>query len=124
MMTNRRIADRRQAGWDIGLPCLSAASRVYHFDTDLLDQNQQSDITIDYDGEAPVLRGRGDTSGRIYFNPAVLDHAPYEMPGRSLHGYFSIASLLPTIDTFTVKAWIRFFGGDLQSMMGKILLIL
>ena len=110
MITNRKIADRRFVGWDIGLPYLVDDSRVYHFDTDLKDQKQESNIIISDAGEAPILRGRDDTNGQIYFNPAVLDNVPYEMLGRSLHGHFSLATQLPAIDTFTVETWIRFFN--------------
>ena len=111
MLTNRRIADRRRAGWDIGLPYLAAGSRVYHFDTDLNDQNQASDIMLSFSGEPPVLKGRKDTDGEIFFNPAVIDKVPYEMTGRSLYGFFSLAAELAGT-TYTIEAWIRYFNGD------------
>ena len=109
MLTNRRIVDRRRAGWDIGLPYLAAESRVYHFDTDALDQHQQSNIVILYPpGNPPALRDRTETNGEIYFNPAVIDKVPYEMLGRSLHGFFSLSTEMD-VATFTIEAWIRFF---------------
>jgi hypothetical protein len=79
MITNTRIADRRKKGWDIGLPYLSVSSRVYHFDTDLNDQNQASNLEISYTGAAPALADKDQTNGQIYLNPAVLDTAPHEM---------------------------------------------
>jgi hypothetical protein len=109
MITNRRIVDRRLIGWDIGLPYLAAGSRVYHFDTDLNDQNQASNITLLYPGDPPALKGRTETNGEIFFNPAVIDKVPFEMIGRSLHGLFSLSTQLSDMSTFTIEAWIRFF---------------
>jgi len=109
MITNRQIVDRRFVGWDIGLPYLSEGSRVYHFDTDLKDQKQESNIAILYPGDPPTLKGRTDTNGEIFFNPAVIDKVPYEMIGRSLHGFFSLSTQLPAMSTFTCEAWVRFF---------------
>jgi hypothetical protein len=110
MITNTRIVDRRKRGWDIGLPYLSPASRVYHFDTDLQDQNQTSNLAIGYAGAAPALVDKDQTNGQIYLNPAVLDTAPHEMKGRSLYGCFSLKSK-PKTSTGTAAAemWVRLF---------------
>jgi hypothetical protein len=108
MVTNSRIIERRQRGYDIGLQYLSLLSEVYHFDTDLLNQNQQSNIMIGYSGEAPVLVGKDDFTGIIYFNPAVQEVAPYEMKGRSLYGRFSITAQI-TGDNTTAEFWARLF---------------
>jgi hypothetical protein len=112
MITNRTIVDRRLAGWDIGLPYLSKDSRVYHFDTDLNDQSQKSEILITYAGDAPMLRERTDTNGQIYFNPAVIDEVPHEMAGRSLYGFFSLSAQLAAMSTFTMECWVRLFYKD------------
>jgi hypothetical protein len=110
MITNSRIVDRRHRGWDIGLPYPSPTSKVYHFDTDLNDQNQEKDIEIRYTGDVPMLADGEDTNGQIYFNPAVLAVPPYEMKGRSLYGHFSITEKSEvTTNNFAVEAWIRFF---------------
>jgi hypothetical protein len=109
MVTNRRIVDRRFVGWDIGLPYLTAGSRVYHFDTDLKDHKQDSNISLLYPGDPPALKDRTDTNGEIFFNPAVIDKVPYEMIGRSLHGLFSLSTQLPAMPVFTYEAWVRFF---------------
>jgi hypothetical protein len=112
MITNARIVDRRKHGRDIGLPYLSAASRVYHFDTDLNDQLQETGIEIVHDGDAPALVGIEDTNGQIYFNPAVLAIPPYEMKGRSLYGNFSLKSKPKTFtETFTAEARVRLLDG-------------
>jgi hypothetical protein len=115
MITNARIVDRRKHGRDIGIPYLSATSRVYHFDTDLNDQNQKTNIKIAYEGEEPKIVSAEDTNGEVYFNPAVLAIPPYEMKGRSLYGNFSLNSNPETLTkTFTAEAWIRLF--DERSM--------
>jgi hypothetical protein len=107
-LTNARIADRRKRGWGIGLPCLSPASRVYHFDTDLNDQIQETNLEITADADDPVLAGAEDTNGQVYFNPAVLAVPPYETKGRSLYGHFPLKTRPRTFtETFTAEAWIR-----------------
>jgi hypothetical protein len=127
MITNTRIVDRRKRGWDIGLPYLSPASRVYHFDTDIKDQNQTSNLKIGYTGEAPALVDKDQTNGQIYFNPAVLETVPHEMKGRSLYGHFSVKSKPQTsTETATAEMWVRLFENksaiilDFGSGMEKI----
>jgi hypothetical protein len=111
-VTNARIADRRKRGFDIGRPYLSPASRVYHFDTDMNDQNQETNIETGFDGDVPALAGAEDTNGQVYFNPAVLAAPPYEMMGRSLYGRFSLNTRPETFaEAFTAEAWIRLFHG-------------
>jgi hypothetical protein len=105
MFTNAGIADRRLKRYDIGLPYLSPVSEVYHFDTDLKNQNQGSSITIGYTS-APVIVDKEDSNGQIYLNPAVSDLPPYEPEGRSLYGHFSIATKIPNADS-TVEFWLR-----------------
>ncbi|MDR2510100.1 MAG: hypothetical protein LBC77_05605 [Spirochaetaceae bacterium] len=92
MFTNARIIDRRARGWDLGIPYLGVSHEVYHFDTDLLNQNQQSNIIIGYTGDAPVLVSAEDQSADLFYNPAVKYEAPFEMKGRSLLGRFSVSA--------------------------------
>jgi hypothetical protein len=107
MITNADTVTRRARGWDIGLPYLSAGSRVYHFDTDLLDQNQETNLVIT---GAPTLMGKDDYNGEMYINPAVFDSPPYEMNGRSLYGNFSLRSVpVATSVDFTAEMWLRLF---------------
>jgi hypothetical protein len=105
MLTNAGIADRRLKRYDIGLPYLSPASEVYHFDTDLKNQNQGSSITIGYT-TSPVMVDREDSNGQIYLNPAVSDLPPCEPDGRSLYGRFTITTKIPNADS-TVEFWLR-----------------
>jgi hypothetical protein len=92
MVTNTRIADRRKKGWDLGVPYLNENHGVYHFDTDLNNQNQESDITLGYSGDAPVFVSGEDQRGDLFYNPAVKEEPPFEMKGRSLLGHFSISA--------------------------------
>jgi hypothetical protein len=112
MLTNTRIVDRRKRGWDIGLPYLSSSSRVYHFDTDLRDQYQETLLNISHAGDAPGLVNKDDIAEGIHLNPAVLDTPPHEMIGRSLFGRFKVAECIGTAETCTVEAWIRRFGDN------------
>jgi hypothetical protein len=111
MFTNARTALRRRRGYDIGIPYHSANHEVYHFDTDTKNQNQEQNITIGYSGDAPVLVGRDDSAGSIYFNTAVKEVAPYEMNGRSLYGRFSLSAQTGTEATVkaTAEFWARLF---------------
>jgi hypothetical protein len=111
MFTNARIVDRRLKGWDMGLACLSANHEIYHFDTDNNNQNQTSNIIIAYDGEAPVRKGKEDSTEELSFEPAVSDIVPYEMMGKSLYGAFSVAGLLAAQNS-TLEFWMRIFVAE------------
>jgi hypothetical protein len=104
-ITNALINDRREKRYDIGLPYITAQSEVYHFDTDLKNQNQTTSITLAYT-VAPILVGSDDSNGQIYLSPAVSDAAPYENPGKSIYGNFAITSKIPNAAS-TVEFWLR-----------------
>jgi hypothetical protein len=105
MLTNALTADRRLKHCDIGLPFISEASEVYHFDTDIKNHNGGNSITIGY-ASAPAMVGRDDSSGEFYFNPAVSDAPPYEPDGKSLYGKFDIKTKIPSQNS-TVEFWLR-----------------
>ncbi|MDR1230174.1 MAG: hypothetical protein LBK61_02110 [Spirochaetaceae bacterium] len=109
--TNARTADRRLKGWDLGLAYLSANHKVYHFDTDNSDQNQQSGIAIAYTGDAPTLKGNGDSTEDLSFEPAVSDLVPCETGGKSLYGNFSAAGTLAAQNS-TLEFWMRIFVAE------------
>jgi hypothetical protein len=111
MFTNARIVDRRLRGWDLGLPYLNAAHEAYHFDTDINNQNQQSNITLGYSGEPPVFVGNEDQRGDLFYNPAVKETAPFEMRGRSLLGRFSISAQVAG-ETCGAEFWARLFDAE------------
>jgi hypothetical protein len=105
MITNTETVDRRLKRFDIGLPYISPASEVYHFDTDTKNQNQTSGINLVYD-KAPVLVGITDYNGQVYHNPAVSDIPPYEPLGKSLFGQYAIKTTLNNTES-TLEFWMR-----------------
>jgi len=105
MLTNAETAERRLKHYDIGLPFLSYATEVYHFDHDYKNQMQASSIVMRY-ATAPRLVGSDDYNGTVYLSPAVYDVPPYEPNGRSLLGLLSISAEIPSVDS-TVEFWIR-----------------
>jgi hypothetical protein len=105
MVTNTETADRRLKRFDIGLPYISPASEVYHFDTDLKNQNQTSSINLVYTA-APVLVGITDYNGQVYHNPAVSDIPPYEPLGKSLFGRYAVKTVLNNTGS-TLEFWLR-----------------
>jgi hypothetical protein len=105
MITNSKTTERRLKRYDIGLPYLSEASEVYHFDSDLKNQNQGLSIVLSYT-TAPTLVGVTDYNGQVYFNPAISDVPPYEQGGKSLFGKFKISAVVPNTDS-TIEFWIR-----------------
>jgi hypothetical protein len=108
MNTNADTALRRARGWDIGLLYLSAQSEVYHFDTDVFNQNGEDTLTVNYTGDPPLLVGKDDNNGQIGLSPAMSDYPPYEPDGKSLYGAFSLSKTIPQTNTCTVDFWARF----------------
>ena len=105
MITNTETIDRRLKRFDIGLPYISPASEVYHFDTDIKNQNQTSSINVVYT-TAPVLVGINDYNGQVYHNPAVSNIPPYEPLGKSLFGRYAITTVLNNTES-TLEFWLR-----------------
>jgi hypothetical protein len=105
MFTNTETVDRRLKRYDIGLPYISPASEVYHFDTDIKNQNQSSSINLVYT-TAPVLVGIADSNGQVYHNPAVSDMPPFEPAGRSLFGRYTVKAVVNNAES-TVEFWLR-----------------
>jgi hypothetical protein len=107
LMSNAQQALRRQRGWDLGIPYLSPQSEVYHFDTDLLNQHQESTISIVSEGEVPRLVGKEDLRGNLYLIPAIVGIPPYEVVSKSLLGNFKITKSIPASENCTVEFWAR-----------------
>jgi hypothetical protein len=105
MITNAETVSRRLKRWDIGLPYISPASEVYHFDTDFKNQNQGSSITLTYIA-APAFVDATVSNGQIYLSPAVLDLPPYEPLGKSILGRFTLSTKIPDTNA-TAEFWIR-----------------
>jgi hypothetical protein len=107
LMSNARQILRRQRGWDLGIPYLSLLSEIYHFDTDLLNQDQESAIAIAYENESPKIVGKEDMWGDLYLAPAIIGIPPYEIFSRSLFGTFKITRTIPASENCTIEFWAR-----------------
>jgi hypothetical protein len=105
LMSNARQALRRQRGWDMGIPYPTQFSEVYHFDTDLLDQNQHSSISII--GDNLQLAGKDDILDKFTLFAAIVGIPPYEVISKSLLGNFKITKNIPASENSTVEFWIR-----------------
>jgi hypothetical protein len=110
MLTNATTAYRRLKYADIGLPYLSTDHEVYHFDTDNNNQNQQSNIILNYNIE-PVRKGKEDSTAELSFEPILFDHVPFEMNGKSLFGEFSISGNVAAQNS-TLEFWMRIFVAE------------
>ncbi|MDR1837640.1 MAG: hypothetical protein LBQ89_08285 [Treponema sp.] len=108
MITNARIVDRRLRRWDLGIPYLSTDHEVYHFDTDNKNQDQESNIIINYNNEPPVRCGKEDSTEELSFEPVVSDLVPFEMMGKSLFGMFSVSGFVAAQNS-TLEFWMRIF---------------
>lgn len=118
VVSNQDMAARRKRGDDIGHPYLSDKTRVFHFDTDLFDQNGEEGVTVtdaETDG-SHALVGAETKSGDIDFTPAILAVAPYSTIGKSLYGRFSLSASLGSTRTFTVDFWIQYIYAENQTL--------
>lgn len=117
VVSNTTIAERRQLGHDIGRAHISANARVYHFDTDLLDQNKNVGYTMNYIG-FPVLVDEKDNNpvDVIDFSPAILTLAPYSEIGKSLYGQYSLTHPLPQMNQWTIDFWIQYIWAENQTL--------
>lgn len=106
ILTNMGIQERRLLGHDIGRPYLSDSSRVWHFDTDLNDQRQESDLEIASYGEVSLVGS--DTKGNIDYTPAILAVAPYSETARSLFGQYQLRKSIEATSTLTVDFWMQY----------------
>ena len=117
VITNQGIDDRRESGTDIGVPMPSANSKVYHFDTDVCDQNGVDDLDIEsLSGHNYELVDQNKTSGDIDFAPAIPAVAPYSTVGKSLYGQYSLESVFTAGAAFTVDFWCQYIFFDNQEV--------
>ena len=115
-ITNQDMAERRKQGYDIGNAYLSSASKVYHFDTDIFDQNGVNDLVIEdaeTDGSHNLV-GKDNESDDIDFTPAILAIAPYATLGKSLYGRYGITAAYGSCNVFTVDFWLQYMYAENQ----------
>lgn len=115
-ITNQDMAERRKQGYDVGNAYLSSASKVYHFDTDIFDQNGVNDLVIEdaeTDGSHNLV-GKDNESDDIDFTPAILAIAPYATLGKSLYGRYGITAAYGSCNVFTVDFWLQYIYAENQ----------
>jgi hypothetical protein len=110
LLSNAKQALRRQRGWDLGIPYLSFGSEVYHFDTDCLNQNQESHISIIQENSLQLVDENSNENG-VILDPAVSGIPPHEIISKSLLGEFSVNGTLQGVTIFTLDFWVRFVSG-------------
>ena len=116
VLTNADINERRRLGHDIGRPYLSDSSLIYHFDTNLLNQHQQTQCDIKYDADPPSLVGREDNTDLIPidFTPAILAVSPYSEIGKSLYGQYALTHPIGESNSWTVDFWLQYIWAEGQ----------
>lgn len=115
-ITNQDMALRRKQGYDIGNVYLSSDSKVYHFDTDIFDQNGINDLLVEDapDGGSHHLVGQENESNDIDFMPAILAIAPYTTIGKSLYGRYGITAQYNAGAKFTIDFWLQYIYAENQ----------
>lgn len=117
IITNQGADDFRNEGVDIGVDMPSENSRVYHFDTDVCDQNGNDDlIIICNSGHTFELVDENKTAGDIDFSPAIPAKAPYSTVGKSLYGQYALEAYLTVLAAFTVDFWMQYIFFDTQEV--------
>lgn len=112
VITNHDLQTRRKKKIDIGRPYLSESSRVWHFDTDLLDQYQGQGLEVL--GNVGLVDQYNSTDKSLDFTPAILAVAPYAEIGRSAYGQFNAAVGIGSPSVFTVDFWIQYIWAENQ----------
>lgn len=112
IVTNMSIQERRRLGHDVGRTYLSSNSRVWHFDTDLNDQNQETDLIISKSGELELVGSH--TKGNIDFTSAILAVAPYSEVANSLYGQYQLVKNISATNNMTADFWIQYIWCENQ----------
>lgn len=114
VITNATLQDRRLRKRDVGRPYLSASSRVWHFDTDLLDQYQKPGLEVSSIGDVVFADQYNMAGSDIDFTPAILAVAPYSEIGRSAYGQFNASIELSATNNVTVDLWVEYIWTENQ----------
>lgn len=107
IVSNQDIDQRRQEKTDIGTPYISENSQVYHFDTDVADQNKVDDLSIVPSDSYSLV---DEQYGKDY-KPAILAVSPFSTVAKSIMGLVSITKEF-TAGTFTVDFWCKFLTNE------------
>ncbi len=114
VISNLSIAERRLLGHDIGRAYLSEDARVWHFDSDFLDQNQQEGLTIT--GDALLVDGESYPESALDFTPAILAVSPYAEDAKIAYGQFSAQISLAATNSCTVDFWLQYIWNENQEL--------
>ena len=114
VITNATLQDRRLRKRDVGRPYLSSTARVWHFDTDLLDQYQKPGLEVSAIGDVVFADQYNMADSDIDFTPAILAVAPYSEIGRSAYGQFNASIELAATNTITVDFWVEYIWNENQ----------
>ena len=114
VITNLGIAERRLLGHDIGRAYLSDSARVWHFDTDFLDQNQREGLAIE--GSAELVDAETYSDSSLDFTPAILAVAPYAEDVKVAYGQFAASITLSASNAVTVDFWIQYIWNENQTL--------
>jgi hypothetical protein len=91
---------------------------VFHFDTDVYDQDGNDTLTIaDAEGGMHRLVGDETEDAQIDFTPAILAVAPYSPVGQSLYGQYSVNGTFGNAVSFTVDFWIQYIYAENQVIL-------
>ena len=115
VLSNLDLASRRLAGHDIGRPYLSEKARVWHFDTDFLDQNQAEGLAIF--GSAELADEESYPDSNIDFSPAILAVAPYAEDAKVAYGQFAAEIGLEASNAFTADFWAKYRWNEGQTLL-------
>lgn len=114
VITNATLQDRRLRKRDVGRPYLSSSARVWHFDTDLLDQYQKPGLEVSSIGDVVFADQYNMAGSDIDFTPAILAVAPYSEIGRSAYGQFNASIELSATNNVTVDFWVEYIWNENQ----------
>ena len=112
VLTNQNVAQRRAGRTDIGVPYISENSRVWHFDTDLRDQDGENAVAPE--GDFALVCGCD--SADLDCTPAILAVSPYANIGKSLYGQYSLSMTLDSCSVFTVDFWAQCIYAENQTL--------
>ena len=110
-------ADGGNDGADFGYPFISNSARVYHFDSNRLDNKGNSIITIsDLAGGVPsqLVDENSDIGGTYPINlqPLYPKIAPYSTVQKFLFGNYSLSFTLGTVTQFTVSYVLKYIWNE------------
>jgi hypothetical protein len=119
-ITNDDMPGRRAKGYDIGIPYLTAASRVAHCDDNSELSRRGDDVWLldQYGNNFFLITGNGSLEGEAEGIALVLKAtAPYATEARALFGNFRLRSTIGTPSAYTIDFWMKYFWNEEQILL-------